>query len=128
MTFSSTVVVKSELSFKRCENFLLLKFHKRIKTVATFSTYMYSVQHNIVICKLHSQSHMGMLRFTQATLNLLGQNTFVFSWSFVFLFLEDGIDCENCGSVLVSHLAEHMKPRYHFAGHEGVHYERAPYR
>lgn len=40
----------------------------------------------------------------------------------------DGIDCENCGSVLVSHLAEHMKPRYHFAGHEGVHYERAPYR
>ncbi|XP_073234867.1 CWF19-like protein 1 isoform X3 [Porites lutea] len=40
----------------------------------------------------------------------------------------DGIDCDNCGSVLVSHLAEHMKPRYHFAGHEGVHYERPPYR
>ena len=127
MTFSSTIVVKSELSFKRCENFLLLKFHKRIKTVATFSTYTYSVQHNIVICKLHLQSHMGTLLHPGDT-QLTWSKYFCISWSFVFLFLEDGIDCENCGSVLVSHLAEHMKPRYHFAGHEGVHYERAPYR
>ena len=125
MTFSSTIVVKSELSFKRCENFLLLKFHWRIKTVATFSTYMYSVILLSVNC---THRATWVCFFTQVTLNLLGQNTFVFSWSFVFLFLEDGIDCENCGSVLVSHLAEHMKPRYHFAGHEGVHYERAPYR
>ena len=125
MTFSSSVVVKSELSFNRCGNFLLLKFHKRIKTVATFSTYMYSVILLSVNC---THRATWVCFFTQVTLNLLGQNTFVFSWSFVFLFLEDGIDCENCGSVLVSHLAEHMKPRYHFAGHEGVHYERAPYR
>lgn len=124
MTFSSTVVVKSELSFKRCENFLLLKFHKRIKTFQPTCT-----AYNIILLSVNcTHRATWVCFFTQATLNLLGQNTFVFSWSFVFLFLEDGIDCENCGSVLVSHLAEHMKPRYHFAGHEGVHYERAPYR
>ncbi|KAL9978838.1 hypothetical protein ACROYT_G016409 [Oculina patagonica] len=40
----------------------------------------------------------------------------------------EGVDPESCGSKLVSRLAEYLKPRYHFAGHEGVHYERAPYR
>ena len=97
---------------------------------------VYSV---IVTHKLHSQSPMGTLLCpcdTYSTYlgeilccsNILRRFTFVFSWSVVFLFLKDGIDCDNCGSVLVSHLAEHMKPRYHFAGHEGVHYERPPYR
>ncbi|XP_068725049.1 CWF19-like protein 1 isoform X2 [Montipora capricornis] len=41
---------------------------------------------------------------------------------------EDGIDPDNCGSFQISRLAEMLKPRYHFAGHEGVHYERVPYR
>lgn len=40
----------------------------------------------------------------------------------------DGIDPDRCGSSQISRLAEQLKPRYHFAGHEGVHYERAPYR
>ena len=31
-------------------------------------------------------------------------------------------------SVLVSRLATKLRPRYHFAGLEGVHYERLPYR
>ncbi|KAK2568165.1 CWF19-like protein 1 [Acropora cervicornis] len=39
----------------------------------------------------------------------------------------DGIDPDRCGSSQISRLAEQLKPRYHFAGHEGVHYERAPY-
>lgn len=40
----------------------------------------------------------------------------------------DCIDPNNCGSFQISRLAEMLKPRYHFAGHEGVHYERVPYR
>ncbi|XP_076819990.1 CWF19-like protein 1 isoform X2 [Clavelina lepadiformis] len=36
--------------------------------------------------------------------------------------------CKGCGSPLVSQLAQALKPRYHFAGLEGVHYERVPYR
>lgn len=35
---------------------------------------------------------------------------------------------EKSGSALVSRLAQQLRPRYHFAGHEGVHYERPPYR
>jgi hypothetical protein len=31
-------------------------------------------------------------------------------------------------SALMSRLASTLKPRYHFAGTEGIHYERAPYR
>ena len=45
-----------------------------------------------------------------------------------YLLFKEGVDPDSCGSKLVSRLAENLKPRYHFAGHEGVHYERAPYR
>ncbi|KAJ7322780.1 hypothetical protein OS493_032965 [Desmophyllum pertusum] len=40
----------------------------------------------------------------------------------------EGVDPDSCGSKLVSRLAENLRPRYHFASREGVHYERAPYR
>ena len=46
----------------------------------------------------------------------------------VIFCLKEGVDPDSCGSKLVSRLAENLKPRYHFAGREGVHYERAPYR
>jgi len=46
----------------------------------------------------------------------------------IILLLKEGVDPDSCGSKLVSKLAENLKPRYHFAGREGVHYERAPYR
>ncbi|XP_023209442.1 CWF19-like protein 1 isoform X1 [Centruroides sculpturatus] len=38
------------------------------------------------------------------------------------------INLENCGSEMISKLAYITKPRYHFVGLEGVHYERLPYR
>lgn len=47
---------------------------------------------------------------------------------YCYLLLKEGVDPDRCGSKSVSRLAENLKPRYHFAGREGVHYERAPYR
>ena len=47
---------------------------------------------------------------------------------YCYLLLKEGVDPDSCGSKLVSRLVENLKPRYHFAGREGVHYERAPYR
>lgn len=38
------------------------------------------------------------------------------------------VDPEKNGSALVSRLAQQLRPRYHFTGHEGVYYERPPYR
>uniref|UniRef100_A0AAR2L0T6 CWF19-like protein 1 n=1 Tax=Pygocentrus nattereri TaxID=42514 RepID=A0AAR2L0T6_PYGNA len=38
------------------------------------------------------------------------------------------IDTKFCGVSSVANLAEKLKPRYHFAALEGVHYERLPYR
>ncbi|KAM8883142.1 CWF19-like protein 1 [Synchiropus picturatus] len=38
------------------------------------------------------------------------------------------VNTKACGSSSVAHLAEKLKPRYHFAALEGVHYERMPYR
>lgn len=35
---------------------------------------------------------------------------------------------EKFGSALLARLAQNIKPRYHFSGIEGIHYERAPYR
>lgn len=38
------------------------------------------------------------------------------------------VDTKTCGSDSIASLADRLKPRYHFAGLEGVHYERLPYR
>ncbi|KAM9496645.1 CWF19-like protein 1 [Clarias gariepinus] len=38
------------------------------------------------------------------------------------------IDTKFCGVPSIGNLAEKLKPRYHFAGLEGVYYERLPYR
>ncbi|XP_053093100.1 CWF19-like protein 1 isoform X1 [Pangasianodon hypophthalmus] len=38
------------------------------------------------------------------------------------------IDTKFCGVSSIGNLAEKLKPRYHFAGLEGVYYERLPYR
>uniref|UniRef100_A0A3Q1JCZ1 CWF19-like protein 1 n=1 Tax=Anabas testudineus TaxID=64144 RepID=A0A3Q1JCZ1_ANATE len=38
------------------------------------------------------------------------------------------VDTKSCGSSSVANLADKLKPRYHFAALEGVHYERVPYR
>ncbi|XP_036373804.1 CWF19-like protein 1 isoform X1 [Megalops cyprinoides] len=38
------------------------------------------------------------------------------------------INTKSCGAASIAHLAEQLKPRYHFAGLEGTHYERLPYR
>uniref|UniRef100_W5KIV5 CWF19-like protein 1 n=1 Tax=Astyanax mexicanus TaxID=7994 RepID=W5KIV5_ASTMX len=38
------------------------------------------------------------------------------------------IDTKFCGVSSIANLAEKLKPRYHFAALEGVHYERLPYR
>ncbi|XP_006119667.1 CWF19-like protein 1 isoform X2 [Pelodiscus sinensis] len=38
------------------------------------------------------------------------------------------VDTKRCGSVLISHLATSLKPRYHFAALEKIYYERLPYR
>ncbi|XP_075967944.1 CWF19-like protein 1 [Anarhichas minor] len=38
------------------------------------------------------------------------------------------VNTKFCGSVSVADLADHLKPRYHFAALEGAHYERLPYR
>ena len=62
----------------------------------------------------------NIVRFRMALLN--------FTNCIVCLLFKNGIDPDSCGSSLVSRLAEQLRPRYHFAGHEGVHYERAPYR
>lgn len=35
---------------------------------------------------------------------------------------------EDIGSTVVSKLAVNIRPRYHFAGLHGIHYERLPYR
>ncbi|XP_021938616.1 CWF19-like protein 1 [Zootermopsis nevadensis] len=40
----------------------------------------------------------------------------------------DHVQIEPNGSWLVSWLAAHLKPRYHFCGMEGIYFERAPYR
>ncbi|TRZ03862.1 hypothetical protein DNTS_000495 [Danionella cerebrum] len=37
-------------------------------------------------------------------------------------------DTKVCGASSIADLANKLKPRYHFAGLEGVHYERLPYR
>lgn len=37
-------------------------------------------------------------------------------------------DTKCCGVLSIAELADKLKPRYHFAGLEGVHYERLPYR
>ncbi|KAJ8381965.1 hypothetical protein SKAU_G00027430 [Synaphobranchus kaupii] len=38
------------------------------------------------------------------------------------------INTKFCGTASIASLAEKLKPRYHFAGLEGTHYERLPYR
>ncbi|KAM9327368.1 CWF19-like protein 1 [Pholidichthys leucotaenia] len=38
------------------------------------------------------------------------------------------VNTKSCGSSTVANLADKLKPRYHFAALEGVHYERLPYR
>lgn len=38
------------------------------------------------------------------------------------------MDVMTTGSPLISDLALVLRPRYHFAGREGLHYERLPYR
>ncbi|XP_034382649.1 CWF19-like protein 1 [Cyclopterus lumpus] len=38
------------------------------------------------------------------------------------------VNTKFCGSDSVADLADHLKPRYHFAALEGAHYERLPYR
>ncbi|KAM6987046.1 CWF19-like protein 1 [Aplochiton taeniatus] len=38
------------------------------------------------------------------------------------------INTKFCGTTSVANLAQNLKPRYHFAAVEGVHYERLPYR
>lgn len=38
------------------------------------------------------------------------------------------VNTKTCGSISIASLADQLKPRYHFAGLEGVHYERLPYR
>lgn len=38
------------------------------------------------------------------------------------------VNTKTCGSTSIASLADKLKPRYHFAGLEGVHYERLPYR
>uniref|UniRef100_A0A674E3U5 CWF19-like protein 1 n=1 Tax=Salmo trutta TaxID=8032 RepID=A0A674E3U5_SALTR len=38
------------------------------------------------------------------------------------------VNTKFCGTTSISHLAFKLKPRYHFAAVEGVHYERRPYR
>ncbi|XP_052360711.1 LOW QUALITY PROTEIN: CWF19-like protein 1, partial [Oncorhynchus keta] len=38
------------------------------------------------------------------------------------------VNTKFCGTTSISHLAYKLKPRYHFAAVEGVHYERLPYR
>lgn len=38
------------------------------------------------------------------------------------------VDTRYCGVSSVACLADQLKPRYHFAGVEGVNYERLPYR
>ncbi|KAK6487838.1 CWF19-like protein 1 [Huso huso] len=38
------------------------------------------------------------------------------------------VDTRSCGASSVAHLAEQLKPRYHFAALEGTYYERLPYR
>ncbi|KAI4798878.1 hypothetical protein KUCAC02_020423 [Chaenocephalus aceratus] len=37
------------------------------------------------------------------------------------------VNTKSCGSGSVANLADHLKPRYHFAALEGAHYERLPY-
>ncbi|XP_052802923.1 CWF19-like protein 1 isoform X2 [Mya arenaria] len=39
-----------------------------------------------------------------------------------------GFKSDECGSEAISQLALGLRPRYHFCGLEGVHYERPPYR
>ncbi|KAL0964889.1 hypothetical protein UPYG_G00273930 [Umbra pygmaea] len=38
------------------------------------------------------------------------------------------VNTNMCGTTSIAHLADKLKPRYHFAALEGVHYERQPYR
>ncbi|XP_043926950.1 CWF19-like protein 1 isoform X1 [Protopterus annectens] len=38
------------------------------------------------------------------------------------------VDTKTCGSTAIADLAMNLKPRYHFSGFEGAHYERLPYR
>ncbi|KAJ0056964.1 hypothetical protein NL108_000776, partial [Boleophthalmus pectinirostris] len=38
------------------------------------------------------------------------------------------VDTKTCGSNSIASLADKLKPRYHFAGLEGIYYERLPYR
>lgn len=38
------------------------------------------------------------------------------------------VDTKTCGSNFIARIADKLRPRYHFAGLEGVHYERLPYR
>ncbi|KAM9845990.1 CWF19-like protein 1 [Aulostomus maculatus] len=38
------------------------------------------------------------------------------------------VNSKSCGSSSIAALADQLKPRYHFAALEGVHYERVPYR
>lgn len=40
----------------------------------------------------------------------------------------EGCDPDDFGSAMISRLAFNIKPRYHFCGLEGKHYERLPYR
>ena len=46
----------------------------------------------------------------------------------MILHLISWIQMEKMGSALVSRLGLLSRPRYHFAGMQGEHYERAPYR
>lgn len=45
-----------------------------------------------------------------------------------YLYFQQGCDPEATGSAMISRLAWKVRPRYHFAGLEGVQYERLPYR
>ena len=48
-----------------------------------------------------------------------------------FLIFQEGINIEglqSTGSASIADLALALRPRYHFAGLEGCHYERLPYR
>ncbi|XP_057710667.1 CWF19-like protein 1 isoform X2 [Corythoichthys intestinalis] len=38
------------------------------------------------------------------------------------------VDTKSCGSGALANVADKLKPRYHFAALEGIHYERLPYR
>nr|CAB3234912.1 CWF19-like protein 1 [Phallusia mammillata] len=37
-------------------------------------------------------------------------------------------NCKSCGSPIVAQLCKDIRPRYHFAALEGIHYERVPFR